>query len=865
MKQDISSNGRLRQRRFQRNWRLQDVADQLGTSVHTVQRWERGSQHPSAYYRSKLCQLFGLSAADLGLAEMNGSAELSESESARTPLVGDDSPEDAIWTVPYARNPHFTGRDDLLDHLMQQLTGEGSDLAVSIRQVALTQAKIIKGLGGIGKTQIVVEYAYRARERGLYRHTFWIMAASEEALLTSFVAIADLLPPGSVPQETDQHQLVASVLHWLEHCPDPWLLLVDNADDLALVRAHLPLRGNGHILLTTRTSAVSSLATFLEVDNMSIAEGIQFLFRRAQREVDASSQDIDLARQIVVALAQFPLALDQAGAYLEETGCDFSTYLHLCQDHRRALLARRGGMVSSHPDSVATTWSLSFQQLEQTRPAAAQLLCLCAFLSPDHIPEELLVKGAAYWPAELQRAVTNPLAFNELFEDLLTFSLLKRFARDQMLSLHRLVQVVQLERMDAQEQYQWAERLICAVHAVFPANPEDATTWPQCLLYLEQAQACATLIEQHHLVLPEAAALLERIGIYLREHASYDLAEPLFQQALQIRVQQVEPHNPDIALCLNHLALLYLFWGKRERAEALFQQALELFTQYLGPYHLNTAECLQNLALLYAFQGKWEQAESLFRRALSIIRRHLGPEHEKIAFCLQNLAEVYRVQEKHALAEPLYQRALALWKRLWGLEHPRAIKSLAGLADLYTVQGKYAEAESLYQQMLVIRQQQFGPEHPLEAYASTVLAHLYVLEEKYREAEHLYTHALQIWEKRPGPQHPNMADTFHGLATLYRNQGKYEQAAVLFRQALLIKEQMLDTTHPDLAKTWHEFAVLLQAQSREEEACTFYKRALIARNQTLGANHPLTVQTRERLKTLQQQIGQVEKEAAIKA
>src|SRR5207248_10545790 len=164
--------------------------------------------------------------------------------------------ERALWTVPHARNPHFTGRDDLLAQLTQQFSSQEAGQPTSIRLAALTQSYAIKGLGGVGKTQIAVEYAYRSQEQGRYTHTIWLNAASEEAILTSFATLADLLPGVASSSETDQRTLVTALIRWLEQCEQPWLLMVDNADDLSFVPAYLPSRGNGHILFTTRASAV---------------------------------------------------------------------------------------------------------------------------------------------------------------------------------------------------------------------------------------------------------------------------------------------------------------------------------------------------------------------------------------------------------------------------------------------------------------------------------------------------------------------------------------------------------------------------------------------------------------------------------
>src|SRR5690242_8262567 len=144
--------------------------------------------------------------------------------------------------------------------------------------------------------------------------------------------------------------------------------------------------------------------------------------------------------------------------------------------------------VTVYPHSVATTWSLSFQKVQQANSAAAELLELCSFLAPDRIPEELLRDGAAHWPTHLQRAIANPVLFQQLIEDLLKFSLVKRLVEEHALSIHRLVQAVQMDTMELEMQRQWAESVVRAVNDVFPKDLQDTTVWPQCQRYLDQAQ-----------------------------------------------------------------------------------------------------------------------------------------------------------------------------------------------------------------------------------------------------------------------------------------------------------------------------------------------------------------------------------------
>ncbi len=257
------------------------LAQRLHISRRAVTEWEAGSSYPTAEHLQELIALgvqasvfpAGREAEEIHalwqaahqkvlLSRQAPSSEKPAIEQAtgsgQGSAVASDGP--VLWTVPYARNPHFTGRDDLLAQLSQHFPHSEPGQPTTIRRAALTQAQIIKGLGGIGKTQTAVEYAYRAREQGRYTHTIWIAAASEEALLASFAALTEQLPGLASKGETDQRKLVAAVIPWLEQCSQSWLLIVDNADDLSMVQPYLPLRGNGSILLTTRASAAGWLA-----------------------------------------------------------------------------------------------------------------------------------------------------------------------------------------------------------------------------------------------------------------------------------------------------------------------------------------------------------------------------------------------------------------------------------------------------------------------------------------------------------------------------------------------------------------------------------------------------------------------------
>jgi tetratricopeptide (TPR) repeat protein len=821
------------------------------------------------------------------------------------------SPMVNLWTVPYHRNPHFTGRDELLEQLDQHFTAARQHHPRQNSTVALTQPQAIRGLGGIGKTQVALEYAYRSRDLDRYGHTFWVNAASEEALLAGFVMLAELLPDFPAKEETDEWKLVEAVKRWLEQCQQRWLLIFDNADDVALVGSYLPKLGNGSIVLTTRAHAVGSLAAPVEVNTMGFLEGTQLLLRRAQREDHASDEEINQAGNIVVALDHFPLALDQAGAYLEETQCSLIDYLDLYQTHRQALLSQRGPSATDYPYSVATTWLLSFEKIQHANPAAAELLHLCSFLAPDRIPEELLRDGAAYWPPLLQKAASDSFAFQQLIAELLKFSLVKRLTEDHALSIHRLVQAVQRDRMEPEVQLRWAECVIRAVNHIFPRDPQDIASWPQCLRYLDQAQTCNALVE-HYLfplatprslmrlikedapwrkiisfsnhvkhLLPrtslsrvtvhkgqssgreastfiEAADLLDRTGLYLHNHALYPLAELLCERALAIRLVQLGPEHHDTGTSLHNLAGLYEQQGKYEEAEPLYERALAISERQLGPEHPSTAASLNNLAILYERQGRYEEAEPFYKHALTIRQTQLGETHPETTASLNNLAGLYVMLGRYEEAEPLYQRALVLSEHELGAEHPETAASLNNLANLYVEQGEYEEAEPLYQRALAISERQLGAEHPHTATSLDNLAGLYEQQGRYEEAKPLYERALAIRREKLGDEHPDTATSLNNLAGWYRRQGRYEEAEPLYERALAIQQAKLGNEHPETATGLENLAGLYVEQGRYEEAEPLYDRALAISERQLGPEHPDTAISLNNLAGLYYEQGRYE-------
>ncbi|TMC16863.1 MAG: tetratricopeptide repeat protein [Chloroflexi bacterium] len=536
----------------------------------------------------------------------------------------------SIWNIPYPRNPFFTGQEVVLTQLATALKAG--------QAAALSQPQAITGLGGIGKTQIAIEFAYRHREE--YQTVLWGFADTRESLVSGYLAIAHLL---DLPQKDAKVEriITEAVKSWMQ-THGSWLLTLDHADG---------------------AQSLGRFAKGIGVETMSQDVGALFLLRRAglvgeNDSLDAaSSSNIATAKWICEELSGLPLALDQAGAYLEETQCGLVDYLGRYRTRRAALLLRRGGVIADHPDSVATTWSLSFERVEQQSPVAADLLRVCAHLSADAIPEEIVTQGATHLGPHLSKAGEDLLLLDEAIAVLGNYSLIRRDCKEETFSIHRLVQAVLTDAMLVETTKLWKKRVVQAMNAVFP--DVASRKWEKCRRLLPHVLVCVTWIEQEQMTFPEVARLLTEVGSYL----------PLVARDVE--------------------------------AQLLLERALVIREQQLGREHPETIQSLKNLILLHYDAGDDDWAEPLLGRVLAIQDRQEEAEYPERASLLHDIACYCQTHKKITQIEPLIERVLAIWERLGPL-HPHMASLLYNLADLSISQGMYDQARWLRKHALVI-------------------------------------------------------------------------------------------------------------------------------------------------------------------
>lgn len=513
------------------------------------------------------------------------------------------------WDVPYSRNPFFTGREDTLVEIREHFDSG-------------RRTQTVCGLAGVGKTQIASEYAYRYRSD--YGAVLWVQADSHEDLITSFVAITRLL---DLPAKglADQSTMMGAVKSWLA-ANGRWLLICDNANDPGMIiQQFLPQRSTGHVLFTTQIRITGSLATSIEVRQLEPEEGALLLLRRAKFICESGSlEEVSTehklaAEAISEELGGLPLALDQAGAFVEEVPSTPEEYLRLYQQEGTRLRSERGYISAGHPDSITVALAMSFSKVEAANQASADLLRLCAFLGPEPIPEEILIQGAAELGENLGSAAPNPVELVQTIGVASRFSLLRRDPFAKTLTVHRLVQHVLRDRMNLVEQQRWSQRAVRAVGRAFV--DVDISDWQLDERLLPHAQACASLVREWNLKDPEATTLLEQAGAHLMKRARFDEAEPFLLLSLDIRKEFLESKHPLMANTLSNLGTLYREQLRYQKAEPLLERSLRIREENLQPDDPDLARALNNLALLYWNMGRYKAAEPLFERALEIWKK----------------------------------------------------------------------------------------------------------------------------------------------------------------------------------------------------------------------------------------------------
>jgi tetratricopeptide (TPR) repeat protein len=694
----------------------------------------------------------------------------------------------AVTNLP-PRNPDFSGRSTLLKELHETLTTGGA--------MAVVQAATVHGLGGIGKTQLALEYAHRYATD--YDVIWWVPAEQPVAIPGLLAGLARRL---GVPEQGDQAELLASLWDVLRE-RDRWLLIYDNAEGPRELAPYRPPSGSGRVLITSRTPIWGRTATAVRLDVLERDEAVAFLRRRTARS------DTATAAALAEALGDLPLALEQAAAYMDETHTTPADYLALFREHGAELLAL--GEPLTTEQTVTTTWQVALDRVRAT-PAAQELLSLCAFLAPDDVPRPLLREHAEALPEPLRGTIGRPLAHNQVVSTLGRYSLVTGTA--DTLTTHRLVQTVVRASLRPKDQQRWADTAIRLVLAAFPDDSDEVRAWPTCARLLPHALAAADHASSIAADPEATAGLLTKVGRYLGSRTEFRQARQILEGALTIREAHLDSDHLDLAQSLNDLGSVLRQLGEFPAARAAHQRALAIREAQLGPDHPDVADSVASLGLVLGNQGELHAARDAHQRALAIRQAQLGPDHAYVAQSLSNLGNVLRELGDLPAAREALEHALTIREARHGPDHHRLANSLSNLGFVLHDLGELQAARDAHQRALAIRETQLGSDHRDTAYSHTNLG---AVQRELGELQAARTHheqALAIFEARLGPDNPDVAMCLDNLGLALADLGELPAARDAFARAVAIRRARLGPDHPE---TLNSMSHLVELRRQPQE------------------------------------------------
>jgi tetratricopeptide (TPR) repeat protein len=735
-----------------------------------------------------------------------------------------EPPEERIILSLPAQNRSFSGRNEEINSIRAPLTQTGSR---GVRGLALW------GLGGVGKTALALEYSHRyAGEYGLI---WWVTATTPEAIAADLGRLAGKL---GVRQSAQRDML--EELWGILSQRDSWLLVFDDADEPRGLRPFWPPRGSGHVLVTSRNPNWGNLAPAVRLDVLRPEEAVEFLDQRI------SSVDRDLPEALAHELGYLPLALEQAAAYLEQTGISLARYLRLWR--RRAVEMYSRGRPSDYMETVATTWSVSMERVRDREPAAEDLLRLYAYLGPDVIPRYLPLLAPELLPDRLAEAASDELKYDDLVGALARYSLVAASA--STLDVHRLVQGVVRKDLAPTDQRQWASVAARLVHACLPIGLDHVGDRRWTGLLAGHALAAAEHAEELGIELTTATLLVNNAALYMEDVGTYHRARDLFQWALNIGLRANNVDDRDLALIEKNLGSMLAKTGELNAARTTCEKALARASATAQPDDIRVARIANDLALVLDTLGEFQTAKAYLERSVNIWEAAAGPYHPELAITLGNLGMILHHLQDLDRAQSVLERALAM-------HETTGTDGSAALHNFATVQedlGNHTDAHATLERVLAIEEKRYGPLHPEVANTLSTLARVVNATGDSEAAVRLQRRALETYVATLGRSHPKVADALTNLAAMLPLHDDRGGAMAMLEEAIHIYEIAGWHDRPELAQAFLILGQVCYQAGALEAARSWLERAVEALDRFSGGS-PISFTHRKQLATALSQLA----------
>ena len=697
---------------------------------------------------------------------------------------------------------------------------------------------------------------------------FWIDASSYITAQQGFLEISRTCGVEEDPK---------AVRQWLSNIQDPWLLIIDNADDPSLdVSDFFPTGNRGSILLTTRNPdcKIHSTVGSCELGQLNMDEAVTLLLKAAGAEVTADEDARRKAKPVIQTLGFLALAITQAGAYIRRGLCSIEEYCDVYTRRRQKMLMHRSVQANSdYKYSVYTTWEISIEAIEKRRDEtshnAMELLRVFGFLHYDGITEDIFEQAwrnnyrrgdssqdiihMFYMQPQQKAGDWDPTMIREAADLLASFSLInlgrerdtKRIDETgRRMSMHPLVHVWARDRLS--EELQRCSWIITSSTLAATMSWEYALTdfrFRRSLL--PHIESCISLCRDKPF-LDEYSGLnrvsmAEKFAIAFHENGRLHEAMELQETVLEARQRTLGSEHPDTLRTMNSLAISYSDLGRKQEAMELNETVLKAHQRTLGSEHLDTLRTMNNLAADYSDLGRKQEAMKLNETVVKARQRTLGSEHPDTLCTMNNLANSYSDLGRKQEAMKLNEKVLKARQRTLKIEYPDTLNAMNGLANSYSDLGRKQEAIELNETVLKACQRTLGSEHPGTLRTMNNLALSYSDLGRKQEAMELEETVLKAHQRTLGSEHPDTLRTMNNLALSYSDFGRKQEAMKLNETVVKARQRTLGSEHPDTLCTMNNLANSYSDLGRKQEAMELNETVLKARQRTQGSEHPVTL------------------------
>jgi tetratricopeptide (TPR) repeat protein len=688
------------------------------------------------------------------------------------------------WFQAPVRNARFTGRTEDLQRLRRELQAEGQAVVLPVA---------LQGMGGIGKTQLALEYVHRFRSA--YDLVWWIEADPPQFIDTALIDLGgELKLPSEGTVEGARSTLEALRLGTLTR---RWLLVFDNADDLAHVQTFLPQGGGGHLLITSRNPDWGERANPIQVDVFQREESVAHLRNR----VDAIMAE--QAEQVARALGDLPIAVAAAGAWLAETGTPAPEYLDAIERHGAGTRA------------VQATWDLSLQRLQEQSPGAYRLLQICSVLAPEAALDLLYSDqlAMALIPFDPSAAVRDMRG--ALVQQINRLALLRLDTRAGQIQVHRLLQDVVRGRMTDEEAAHTRHEAHLALAGFRPAGePDDPNSWDRFRKiwpHLEISGAVSCSDESVRQLLIDRVRYLWRRGD-LPQGLSFGNAVSATWETLLKKAESAsengEPSVPDVDPVPLRRQLLHLRF---------------------------------NIANILRDQAKFEEALRLDEKVLAAQRSLLGRRHSHTLMTSGGLAADLRALGRYAEALPLDEATYSAWLEGFGENHPRTLSAANNLADSHRAVGNFRRARSIDEDVFERRRIVLGAAHPYTLHSESNLGRDLREAGEYEQSVTMLRSVHSLSREHLGPAAVGTLNAQANLASSLRSAGRADEAAELLEDAYKKLDRRFGPDNPNTLSCRLNRSVNLLAMGNVTKALEEMIAVTKSYQSALGAEHPFSL------------------------